>query len=465
MNNNFTNILKNISQIDIRKTVGLQDGEETTIRDKHLVITVVEELKAKAIDQGFDFCTYNGQGYLYNGNYWQQVPGDDLKQLLRSVAIKIGLNKYTAKYYNFAESLLKQFFVSTVLPKQDTDNTTKINLQNGTFIFNNNPHLKDFSKEDFITYQLPFSYNANANAPIFEAYLNKVLPDVDCQNILAEYIGYIFTKGHKQEKCMLLYGGGANGKSVFFNIITAMLGKENITNCTLRELGNPNARALISNKLLNYSSEIDAGINKDTFKQLVSGEPLQARELYKDVYIIDNYAKLMFNCNELPKDVEYTEGFLRRWLIIPFNQTIPPHQQDKNLSKKIIDNELSGVFNWVLKGLNRLMQQGRFSESELVSNTILEFKQESDSTYQFINHYGYKQTGKCVQPLSLLYRDYAKYCIDNGFRTPNVGNFRKRLEFHGFNTDRRNYGYCVCAEKSAIINDWDLEDEETEPPF
>jgi putative DNA primase/helicase len=73
-----------------------------------------------------------------------------------------------------------------------------------------------------------------------------------------------------------------------------------------------------------------------------------------------DYAKLIFNCNELPKDVEQTEAYFRRFLIIPFNVTIPEHEQDKELAKKIIDNELSGVFNWVLSGLKRLLMQQRF---------------------------------------------------------------------------------------------------------
>jgi putative DNA primase/helicase len=81
-------------------------------------------------------------------------------------------------------------------------------------------------------------------------------------------------------------------------------------------------------------------------------------------FILKQYAKLIFNCNELPKDVEHTNAYFRRFLIIPFDVTIPPHEQDKNLHTKIIENELSGVFNWVLEGLNRLLEQKRFSECE-----------------------------------------------------------------------------------------------------
>ena len=438
-----------VKPINIRETVGLKDGEDSAIKEKHLVITVVEELKKKAIELNFDFCTYNGQSYFYNGNYWTLVGSEELKQLLRNFAYMLGIDKYTSKHYNFAENLLKQYLVSTIIEKKQDDGITKINLQNGTFEFSNNPQLTSFNKSDFIRYQLPFNYDSNEKAPLFEAYLNKVLPDLDCQNILAEYIGYVFTKGHKQEKCMLLYGGGANGKSVFFNIISALLGKENITNCTLRELGNPNSRALINNKLLNYSSEIDASINKDTFKQLVSGEPLQAKALYKDVYIIDNYAKLIFNCNELPKDVEYTEGFFRRWLIIPFTQTILACEQDKNLASKIIQVELSGVFNWVLLGLQRLIEQGQFTQSNMIDNCLNDFKQETDSVYQFVSHCNYKPSKTHKKGMLELYKTYTTFCNENGFKSPNIENFGKRLVIHGFTIKRERHGNFVWLEEAG----------------
>src|SRR5690606_16817975 len=108
------------------------------------------------------------------------------------------------------------------------------------------------------------------------------------------------------------------------------------------------ARAMLANKLLNYATEINGKLETSTFKQLVSGEPVEARLPYGEPFTLTNYAKLIFNCNELPKDVEQTHAYFRRFLIVPFEVTIPGTEQDKELSKKIIESELSGVFNWVL---------------------------------------------------------------------------------------------------------------------
>ncbi len=101
------------------------------------------------------------------------------------------------------------------------------------------------------------------------------------------------------------------------------------------------------------------------------------------------YGKLMFNCNELPKEVEQTNAFFRRFLIIPFNQTIPESEQDPELAKKIIASELSGVFNWLLDGLRRLLSQKKFTQSEIVRNQIEAYRRESDSVAMFMEEEGY----------------------------------------------------------------------------
>lgn len=161
---------------------------------------------------------------------------------------------------------------------------------------------------------------------------------------------------------------------MFFDIIKALIGKDNICSYSLQSLTKNDSyeRADLANKLLNYASEINGKLEAHIFKQLASGEPVQARQIYGQPFIMENYAKLMFNCNELPKDVENTEAFFRRFLIIPFTQTISKEEADPELSQKIISSELSGVFNWMLDGLRRLLSQKRFSDAELIDAQLAE---------------------------------------------------------------------------------------------
>ena len=93
---------------------------------------------------------------------------------------------------------------------------------------------------------------------MFMKYLDRVLLDEDAQKVLAEYIGWIFTP-LKLEKCLFLYGSGKNGKSVFVDIVEALLGKENISHESLSDMCGENgdrSRANLSGKLLNTCSDV-----------------------------------------------------------------------------------------------------------------------------------------------------------------------------------------------------------------
>jgi putative DNA primase/helicase len=138
-------------------------------------------------------------------------------------------------------------------------------------------------------------------------------------------------------------------------------------------------RAQIAHKLLNYGSEINASITKDVFKNLVSGEPIMARLKYGNSFLMELYARLCFNCNELPKDIEQTDAYFRRLLIVPFRVTIPESEWVVDLAQQIINEELAGVFNWVLDGLKRLLSRKKFTESKIVKDMVAEYRRESDS--------------------------------------------------------------------------------------
>ena len=245
--------------------------------------------------------------------------------------------------------------------------------------------------------------------------------------------GYIFIKPSvlKLEKMLILFGTGANGKSVFFEILNALLGTENISNYSLQSLTNDNGyfRAKIANKLVNYASEINGKLETDIFKQMASGEPIEARLPYGEPFILNEYAKLIFNCNELPKDVEHTPAYFRRFLIIGFDVTIPESKQDKQLPQKIINNELSGVFNWILQGLDRVLEQKNFSKCEAIENARSNYEKQSDSVKMFIDEFEYK-TSTEYTTISTLYTEYKSFCIEDGFRPVNKSNFMKRL--HSF---------------------------------
>lgn len=412
----------------------------------HYLIICIEQLLKITLANNWGLCKKNGFIYLYNGSYWSEKDKESFQFFLGNVALKMGVEKYKAKIHTFKEELFKQFMAESFLPTpKGKKDCILINLINGTFeISPTKRGLRPFDQKDFITHQLPFEYEPEVTAPLFQKYLNEVIPDIDKQKVLAEFCGYIFIKPSylKLEKMLILYGTGANGKSVFFEILNALLGTENISNYSLQSLTNDNGyfRAKIGNKLVNYASEINGKLETDIFKQMASGEPIEARLPYCDPFILTEYAKLIFNCNELPKDVEHTNAYFRRFLIIGFDVTIPEEQQDKQLPSKIIENELSGVFNWILQGLDRLIAQKNFSKCEAVDNARSDYEKQSDSVQLFVSEMEYKKSTTEYILISELYPKYKFFCSEDGYRPVGKTKFIQRLNHYKIFVNRINVG-------------------------
>jgi putative DNA primase/helicase len=451
-------LINKITPVSFRELTGIAD--EKKLKNSHFQIITIEKILEIAKLNRWGICRNHDFVYIYNGEYWGLVDADELKSFLGEAAEAMGVDKFFARYFNFRDQLYKQFLALANLPKPTPRNdAVLINLKNGTFeITPNGVKLNPFNRANFMTYQLSFEYNPYAKAPLFEAYLDKVLPDKNLQHILAEYLGYVFIHPSilKLEKTLLLYGTGANGKSVFYEIVRSLLGDQNTSEYSLQNLTNENgySRAMIANKLVNYASEINGKLEASIFKQLVSGEPVEARLPYGRPFIITNYAKLIFNCNELPKDVEHTEGYFRRFQIIPFEVMIPEEEQDKQLAQKIISSELSGVFNWVLLGLNRLLKQKRLTESNKVKQARDQYEKESDTTRLFLDDKEYQISPTGYIPLNKIYPEYRAFCLDNGFYPVNSINFKKRLVARGVFLDRTNIGVVVYLTLAGYKNLW-----------
>ncbi|TXE07565.1 phage/plasmid primase, P4 family [Algoriphagus aquimarinus] len=418
------------------------------LKEKHYLVISVEEILKKAKFQKLGLCLNGNFVYLYNGEYWKSIEQKTFENFLGEASQVLGIEKFTAKYFNFRERLYKQFTASGYLPTPPKPkNKVLINLKNGTFEISEKPNLRAFVPTDFMRYQLPFAYNEKATAPKFEAYLNRVLPEKDKQEVLCEYLGYIFipTERLKLEKALFLYGGGANGKSVLYDIIRALLGDQNTSEYSLQSLTDVSgySRAQIADKLVNYATEINGRLESSKFKALASGEPMEARLPYRDPFIIENYAKLIFNANELPKEVEFTHGFFRRFLIIPFEVTIPENEQNKGLAKEIIQEELPGVFNWVLTGLKRLLVNGKFSQSPSIDNALEDFKTESDTVKRFLQENGFTPDYEKKILLKDLYPQYREFALEDGNKPLSKSNFKKRLEANKIFVNRESEGLQV----------------------
>jgi putative DNA primase/helicase len=452
-------LLEQIKPVNFRQLAGLKDDRDK-LTTMHYVVVTIRQVIALAEYSKANLSHRQGFLHLYNGSYWKHLDEVSLRYFLRQAAGRLGVPDIKANHYGFGDHLYKQFLTIASLPAPSPTSRemVSINLQNGTFdIGLTHQGIRAAAAANFLTHELPFAYDPAALAPLWLAFLDRVVPDKASQRVLAEYLAYLFiqTAKLKLEKVLLLYGTGANGKSVFFEVITALLGPENVSNYSLSSLTKEPAyaRAHLATKVVNYGSELNAGkMEVDTFKRLASGEPVEARLPYGQPFVLTDYAKLIFNCNELPTEVEHTHAFFRRFLIVPFTVTIPEAEQDKTLAGTIIQQELAGVFNWILDGLHRLLDQQGFTSSAAIQAQLDAYKKQADTVRLFLEDAGYVADADNWVKAQDVYQEYKYFCQDDGYRAVGRQKFTARLGQIGVQQSRNGQGQRLALRKDYLAN-------------
>lgn len=425
----------------------------------------VKYLLQVACECGHDLIYMNGLVYCYNGRYWENIKGEIAKAFLAEVMTKTGINEYQMLRAKAQKDLYSQFTSYAYYSSNDMykNDTVVINLKSKAFCCRDGKYeFRDFDKNDMLTYCLDFDYDPEAKMEDFQKFLDRVLPNKDMQRVLAEYCAYILTKNLKLEKALILLGAGANGKSTFSDIFAALLGrKKNVCYNSLNDLCDPKGyyRTELSNYLLNFCSEFSTNYDAQVLKQLISTEEITARSVFKEPVTISNYCKFIFNANVIgKKDLEQSYGFRRRLLILPFNVTIPESERDPELANKIIKKELSGIFNWVLDGLQRILKNKRFSITPQIEAVADEFERDSDSVALFMQECRYVNDATSKILLKKLFEEYFDYCNDELKMKPvSKPEFKRRLrdnlnfgiKEHGTN----NYTYVFCSKKPECSED------------
>ena len=337
---------------------------------------ICHEIYQTTLKVGYPFVSINEEMFLFTGTHLEGIDNHTTKLFLKAAYGRLCDDPIAASKKETINGLLSQlpYTVMALDVKQATD---KINFRNGTLNLKTMSLVKHDWK-DYFRYVLPYDYNPGADCPMFRRYLDEVMPEKEAQDVLAEYIGWLFIPELKLEKVLFLYGSGCNGKSVFVEIIEALVGKDNVSHESLSDLCGEygaNSRANLAGKLLNTCSDVAPNaFAGDLFKRLASQEPISMKTLYKDVITTDEYARMLFCLNELPRTNDISNGFYRRFLIAPFQVEIPKARIDPELSRKIITQELPGIMNWVLEGRKRLVMNKRFTESPVMNRALEEYR-------------------------------------------------------------------------------------------
>jgi putative DNA primase/helicase len=286
-----------------------------------------------------------------------------------------------------------------------------INLKNGIY----NIKTKEFIGHNpsflFIN-EIPVDYDKEAKCPKILKFLSEVIYPEDITT-LQEFFGYcLYRKHHIHKSCMFI-GEGKNGKSTTINLLGALLGNKNICSRELYQLINDKfAVADLYGKLANLAADITATALKQTglFKALTGEDLVTAEKKFKGGFSFRNYAKFIFSANKLPRSPDKSYAFYRRWILISFPNTFVGKQCNSNLINEITTpDELSGLLNWALEGLERLLEQGDFSYNKTVEEVAEQYETLSNPVYSFVKKFLKPLVGGCLLKDD-VWEKYVKWC-------------------------------------------------------
>ncbi len=265
----------------------------------------------------------------------------------------------------------KQFF--------EVKNIHKIVVENGILNMESNK-IEPFNPKEFYFQKIPVSFDPSKDCPYIRKYFREVLKNGDDIQVIQELFGYLLLKDYPYEKAFMFSGSGRNGKGKTISLMKTFIGSKNVKNIPLQQL---EKSEFVVNELLNKLANLSADISKTAlketgvFKALTGRDLISAQRKFLNSVDFVNYAKMIFCANELPISYDLTFAFFNRWVIIDFPYKFLTKKDYENTTDKknvkIADediigkittkDELSGLLNWALEGLHRLLKQKGFSYS------------------------------------------------------------------------------------------------------
>ena len=394
------------------------------------------------------YCIDQRRWYCWDGNRWkpdlatvQQRAKETTRNMLTEASYSEEHRSALNKWQRQSESHCKQKAMIELaafepkLVKQSTDLDRHLHLFNaadGTIDLHTG-EVKVPDRSDLITCISDAHAKPDNGCPKWTRFISEVMLDDEKQiDYLQRLCGYMMSGNRNEQIIIYLQGDGANGKSVFIDVLSHVFGDYagSISARALIDRANgaiPSDIAAIAGKRLVTMSEFPERtyINTTTVKAITGGDKVTARHLYKDWFEFKPQFQLLCAMNELPKVFENDEAYLRRVRIIPFRRVFDGTEIDRNLSDKL-KAEADGILQWCLEGARRYKKQGLESTSLMVE-VLEEYRRKSDPVAEFVRLCVVRKGGQSFHLIDDLVGEVRKYLTQEDLPIPDESSIKKSL--------------------------------------
>ncbi len=279
--------------------------------------------------------------------------------------------------------------------------------------------LQELRPEDLALYRHPVKFDPDAGCPRWRSFLEEVTDDESARRQLQEFVGYCLAGGDPWlKKALMIFGPTDAGKTVFLEIVERLFGSEANAAQTPQYLANQRwGIHQLAGKPVNIRHDVDASrIQKlGVLKEIIDGNAITAEQKGKDPYQFKPKTRLLFAANRAPKRPIDDEAFWNRWLTVVFPESVPPKKQtDKTELLAEFSDELSGILNWALDGLDRLRETGRFTAEQEPEEVRRLWEQYGTPVERFKANCLVKDTEAAV-PKRRVQEAFTMFCIENRY--------------------------------------------------
>jgi len=393
----------------------------------------------------YPYLKKNEVGIVFNyvDGVYQMMTDQDLSNIVLNALYEDMLWGYRTKR-NVSDKVACLLSIIPDLVETD-DKGDFFNCRNGLLQLSTKqllPHTPDFIS----LVQSPVAYDPDALCPTWEACLESWMHGSEAtqkKELLQQFAGYLLSSRMDYAKALFLVGDGGNGKSTFADTLGMVIGSQGTSRIDLEDLYSTFGLKGLIGKRLNIIEEVGGNYYQaHKLKKLISGEELTINMKYKDQFKFKPQAKFVFAVNTMPRVDDSSSATERRISVVLFNNNFRNSPNtDLRFAHGLLAQELSGILNWMLLGLDNLRKQKKFTVTQEQLESLVEYREENSSVEGFIGECLVMKEGATCTTRE-LYNEYKDYCIKDGRKFKSAIAFTKEMKSYG-----KRYGKFSIAER------------------
>ncbi|MEX6218664.1 phage/plasmid primase, P4 family [Mammaliicoccus sciuri] len=326
---------------------------------------------------------------------------------------------------------------NTAKVTRQTEQPHLIPVNNG--VFNREKGvLEPFSPNYVFTSKISTNYVHNAKQPNIKGWdFDKWLSEIACGDseiitLLWQVINDAMNGNYTRKKAIFLVGDGNNGKGSFQQLLSNLIGFNNIASLKANEFEQEFKLSVLEGKTAVIGDDVPVGINiedSSNFKSVVTGDSVLVNVKNKQPYRAEFRCTVIQSTNGMPRFKDKTGGTNRRLLIVPFKADFNGLIENTDIKEKYLKD--TQVLEYVLyMAIN--LDFDKFINPKASKDMLELYKQDNDPVYDFKLNVFDEWNIRRV-PKYIVYGFYKIFCQDNGYYPLSDRKFHK--QFRGYLND------------------------------